>query len=85
MCQSPSELGELKRAPTLPHIQPAPPPSASCLLPQRLTSCSLMFPLRLLCMHMIMWVIVYVGVLIVCETSLTCPVCIQGVSSFMNT
>ena len=26
VCQSPSELSELKRAPTLPHIQPAPPP-----------------------------------------------------------
>lgn len=35
MCQSPSELGELKRAPTLPHIQR--PPPALCLLPPSLT------------------------------------------------
>ena len=33
MCQSPSELSELKRAPTLPHIQPPPRPTPHPLPP----------------------------------------------------
>lgn len=73
-CVSPLQWTLWTQQGSHPSSHTLPPPLR--LLPLRLTSCSLMFPLRLLCMHMIMWVIVYVRVLKVCEPSLTCYECV---------
>lgn len=79
-CVSPLQWTLWTQQGSHPSSHTLPPPLR--LLPLRLTSCSLMFPLRLLCMHMIMWVIVYVRVLKVCEPSLTCYECVRVCEEF---